>query len=119
MFLLYSLFTSVRVYKPATSKESNSVVYVLCLEYSGRNFMDPWHEVISKYFGPTLPAKAIFPRLNIPRNFLKQIYECAVNKFQTAVTETRIRACESGRTRDEDFKEETEIFDCKSVHGDI
>jgi hypothetical protein len=34
-----------------------------------------------------------------------------VKKLQTEVTETRIGVCEGGRTGDEDFREETEIFD--------
>jgi 2-C-methyl-D-erythritol 4-phosphate cytidylyltransferase len=42
-----------------------------------------------------------------------------VKKFQTEVTETKIEVCEGGRTRDEDFKEGIEIFDCKSLHGGI
>jgi hypothetical protein len=42
-----------------------------------------------------------------------------LKKYQAEVTETRIGVCEDGRTRDEDFREETEIFDCKSVHGGI
>lgn len=73
-----SSFTSVRVCKPAINKERNSIVYVSCLEFRGRDFMEPWLEVMRKYFGLILPTKAIFPRTNITRNFLKQLYECVI-----------------------------------------
>lgn len=51
MFLLCSSFTCVRVCKPATSKEGNSEVYVVCLEYKGRDFMEPWLEVLREHYG--------------------------------------------------------------------
>jgi cap2 methyltransferase len=105
MFLLCASFTSVRVFKPATSKEGNSEVYVVCLEYRGRDFMEPWLEVLRKHFGPTLPDKAMFPRASIPQDFLDQLYECTAmfKTFQTEVIETNIRLYRRGRRLGEDF----------------
>jgi hypothetical protein len=51
MFLLCCSFTNVWVCKPATSKEGNSEVYVVCLEYKGRDFMEPWLEVLREHYG--------------------------------------------------------------------
>jgi hypothetical protein len=51
MFLLCSSFTCVRVCKPATSKEGNSEVYVVCLEYKGRDFMEPWLKLLREHYG--------------------------------------------------------------------
>jgi 23S rRNA U2552 (ribose-2'-O)-methylase RlmE/FtsJ len=51
MFLLCSSFTSVAICKPATSKEGNSEVYVVCLEYRGRDFAEPWLEVLREHYG--------------------------------------------------------------------
>lgn len=39
------------MFKPATSKEGNSEVYVVCLEYRGKGVMDPWLGVLRKHFG--------------------------------------------------------------------
>ena len=35
VYLLYTLFQRVDVYKPATSKEANSEVYIICIGYKG------------------------------------------------------------------------------------
>ncbi|PNF27384.1 hypothetical protein B7P43_G17491 [Cryptotermes secundus] len=106
MFLLCSSFRSVQVCKPATSKEGNSEVYVVCLEYKGRDFMEPWLEVLREHYGPSIPDKAMFPQESIPQDFLDQLYECATmfKNLQTDVIETNIRAYQRGRTHTEDFK---------------
>ncbi|XP_069682603.1 cap-specific mRNA (nucleoside-2'-O-)-methyltransferase 2 isoform X3 [Periplaneta americana] len=77
MYLLCCAFTSVRVFKPATSKEGNSEVYVVCLEYKGKEYFEPWLIVIRQHFGPELPNRAMFPHESIPRDFMDQLYECA------------------------------------------
>jgi hypothetical protein len=69
MYLLCFSFTSVRVFKPATSIERDSEEYVVCLDYRGRYFMEPWLEVLREHYGPKLPHRAMFPRERIPRTF--------------------------------------------------
>jgi 23S rRNA methylase len=54
MYLLCCAFNRVHVFKPATSKEGNSEVYVVCLEYKGRGIMEPWLEVFRKHFGKNM-----------------------------------------------------------------
>ncbi|PSN54810.1 hypothetical protein C0J52_02913 [Blattella germanica] len=93
MFLLCCSFTGVHVCKPATSKEGNSEVYVVCLEYKGKTVMEPWLKVLRKHFGPELPKKAMFPYSSLPKDFMDQLFQCATifKKYQTDVIETNIR----------------------------
>lgn len=51
MYLLCCSFKSVTVNKPATSKEGNSEVYVICLEYRGAHEMSPWLSVLDAHYG--------------------------------------------------------------------
>ncbi|GFG29900.1 hypothetical protein Cfor_09920 [Coptotermes formosanus] len=106
MFLLCCAFNRVHVFKPATSKEGNSEVYVVCLEYRGRDVIEPWLEVLRKHFGPELPDKAVFPQASIPQDFLDQLYKCAslFKDLQTDVIETNIQMYERGRIHSQDYK---------------
>ncbi|XP_069682597.1 cap-specific mRNA (nucleoside-2'-O-)-methyltransferase 2 isoform X1 [Periplaneta americana] len=105
MYLLCCAFTSVRVFKPATSKEGNSEVYVVCLEYKGKEYFEPWLIVIRQHFGPELPNRAMFPHESIPRDFMDQLYECAsmFKNFQVNVIETNIRVYEGHKMRGEEL----------------
>jgi cap2 methyltransferase len=83
-----------------TSKEGNSEVYVVCLEYRGRDFAEPWLEVLRKHYDPNIQDKAMFPQESIPQNFLNQLYECTAmfKNFQTEVIETNIQVYKRERT---------------------
>ncbi|KAJ9593436.1 hypothetical protein L9F63_015022, partial [Diploptera punctata] len=102
IYFLCCAFTSVRVNKPATSKEGNSEVYVVCLEYRGIDVMEPWLSVLRKHF---VPVKAMFPHSDIPKDFLDQLYECATifKNYQTDVIETNIRVYEGFKRKGEDY----------------
>jgi cap2 methyltransferase len=106
MYLLCCAFTSVRVFKPVTSNEGDSEVYVVCLDYRGRDFMEPWLEVLRKHYGPNLLHRAMFPRESIPQDFLDQFYECTTtfHNTQTEAIETNMRLYERGTTPDDDLK---------------
>lgn len=106
MYMLCCAFNRVHVFKPATSKEGNSEVYVVCLEYKGRGVMEPWLEVLRKHYGPKLPDKGVFPQASIPQDFLEQLYTCAsiFKDFQTDVIETNIRVYKRARNSSEDYK---------------
>ncbi|XP_066999169.2 cap-specific mRNA (nucleoside-2'-O-)-methyltransferase 2 [Anabrus simplex] len=99
MYLLCCSFKAVRVFKPATSKEGNSEVYVVCLEYRGAEYVKKWLAVLRKHFGPQLPSEAMFPLECIPEDFLSQLYRCAsmFKKLQVNVIENNIRAFTKGR----------------------
>lgn len=47
MFMLCCAFDSVHIKKPATSKQGNSEVYVICCGYKGLKHVQPW---IQKFF---------------------------------------------------------------------
>jgi len=44
LYLLNLLFESVHMMKPATSKEGNSEIYVVCREFRGRKVAEPYLE---------------------------------------------------------------------------
>jgi cap2 methyltransferase len=106
MYLLCCSFTSVRVCKPASSNEGDSEVYVVCLDYRGRDFMEPWLQVLRKHYGPKLPLRAMFPRESIPQDFLDQLHECTTkfHSIQTKAIETNMRLYRRGTTPDDDLK---------------
>jgi hypothetical protein len=86
MFLLCCSFTSVRVFKPATSKEGNSEVYVVCLEYRGRDFMEPWLEVLRKHFGKKMCSHASGNfALNIPSLYQAMSWSEVKHKLRTEI----------------------------------
>ncbi|XP_033120882.1 cap-specific mRNA (nucleoside-2'-O-)-methyltransferase 2-like [Anneissia japonica] len=74
MFLLNCSFEEVHVFKPSTSKAGNSEVYVICLNYKGRNRLDQYFPVLLQAFGPTPADSPMFPSL--PPSFLSKLTEC-------------------------------------------
>lgn len=81
MYLLVCSFKSVNVFKPATSKEGNSEVYVICLDYVGTEEMKLWLRTLRTQYGPKGADKAMFPLSAIPTDFLEQLKTCA-KKFK-------------------------------------
>lgn len=51
VYLLVCCFETVNVHKPATSKEGNSEVYVVCLDYKGTEDMKPWLRKLRDEYG--------------------------------------------------------------------
>lgn len=77
LYLMYNAFTAVEVFKPATSKEGNSEVYVICLGYKGQELMSSWLHVLRKHYGTNITNKALFPKDHIPDTFINEVYDCA------------------------------------------
>jgi cap2 methyltransferase len=104
MYLLCCSFNAVWVCKPATSNEGDSEVYVVCLEYRGRDFMKPWLEVLREHYGPDLSHRAMFPRESFHQDFIKQFYECTTmfHNTQTMLIERNMQLYEIGTTPSED-----------------
>lgn len=94
LYLLNCVFKSVTVNKPATSKEGNSEVYVVCCGYVGSHTIQPWLEVLLKNYGPNASVNALFPLSSIPSTFLDQMYRCAdfFRRLQTDVIKENIRS---------------------------
>lgn len=95
MYLLCSIFQSVVVKKPATSKPGNSEVYVVCLGYVGRNSALPF---VRKFFASmalgTFDTMAIFPLSQIPGEFITELRRCSeyFSRLQIETIENNIDA---------------------------
>lgn len=94
MYLLNCVFRKVIVNKPVTSKEGNSEVYVVCLDYSGAHTIKPWLDVLLKNYGSKAPLNTLFPMDILPVSFVDQLYKCAdfFRKLQSNVIEENLRS---------------------------
>lgn len=92
MYLLVCSFKSVNVFKPATSKEGNSEVYVVCLDYVGTEEMKLWLRKLRTQYGSKRADKVMFPLSSIPQDFLDQLKLCAkqFKDYQIEVIERNI-----------------------------
>ncbi|CAH0405687.1 unnamed protein product [Chilo suppressalis] len=78
LYFINGLFTEVNIYKPVTSRQGNSEVYAVCLEYRGIEDLETYLPILKSAFGtPFYGNLALFPLDLIPDSFLKQIEECA------------------------------------------
>ncbi|XP_017296740.1 cap-specific mRNA (nucleoside-2'-O-)-methyltransferase 2 [Kryptolebias marmoratus] len=76
LYLLSCCFRSVSVFKPATSKAGNSEVYVVCLDYDGKDAVRPMLSKLIRSYGPQLADReALLPASLIPQSFLEQHLE--------------------------------------------
>ncbi|KAK3920253.1 Cap-specific mRNA (nucleoside-2'-O-)-methyltransferase 2 [Frankliniella fusca] len=102
LYLLNCMFKTVAVNKPATSKEGNSEVYVVCCEFKGIPEVQPWLDVLLKNYGSEAPEKALFSLKSIPSSFLDEVYNCAdfFRVLQTDVIEENIRSFQMPQRRD-------------------
>lgn len=73
LYLLNCCFGSVSVFKPATSKAGNSEVYVVCLNYDGKEAVRPLLSKLIRNYGPHLADReALFPISVVPESFQRQ-----------------------------------------------
>ncbi|XP_067446615.1 cap-specific mRNA (nucleoside-2'-O-)-methyltransferase 2 [Thunnus thynnus] len=88
LYLLNCCFRSVNVFKPATSKAGNSEVYVVCLNYDGKEAVRPLLSKLIRNYGPHLADReALFPDSLIPQSFVTQ-HEEVCSYFYTLQVET-------------------------------
>ncbi|XP_075226562.1 cap-specific mRNA (nucleoside-2'-O-)-methyltransferase 2-like isoform X2 [Lycorma delicatula] len=77
LYLLCKLFHQVKVFKPVTSKEGNSEVYVVCLRFRPpKDFQDVLNVLRSNY-GSDITNKAMFGLETISEEFLRELKKCA------------------------------------------
>lgn len=76
IYLLNCLFKNVDVFKPATSKEGNSEVYVVCQCYKPEDNTHNYLELIKNSDFNT-EEKMLFSQEMIPKSFIEQLKECA------------------------------------------
>ncbi|XP_041792698.1 cap-specific mRNA (nucleoside-2'-O-)-methyltransferase 2 [Chelmon rostratus] len=88
LYLLNCCFRSVSVFKPATSKAGNSEVYVVCLNYDGKEAVRPLLSKLIRNYRPHLADReALFPNSLVPESFQKQHEEVCLY-FHTLQVET-------------------------------
>ncbi|KYN06308.1 FtsJ methyltransferase domain-containing protein 1 [Cyphomyrmex costatus] len=93
MYLLSCAFQQVSVTKPATSKGGNSEMYIVCMNFKGRDYIAPYLCTLKYYYGKVPPVNAMFNLRDIPDGFLRRIEQCSkFFKFhQCRVIEDNIR----------------------------
>lgn len=77
MYLLSCLFQEIHVYKPGTSKQGNSEVYVVALGYIGRDACKEQLGKLMEVYGARVMLHTLYAREDIPEAFMKQIYTCS------------------------------------------
>ncbi|KAM9410498.1 cap-specific mRNA (nucleoside-2'-O-)-methyltransferase 2 [Pholidichthys leucotaenia] len=88
LFLLNCCFGSVSVFKPATSKAGNSEVYVVCVDYNGKEAAKPLLSKLIRNYGPHMAdQEVLFPSSLIPESFMKQ-HEEVCSYFHALQVET-------------------------------
>lgn len=78
LYLINHLFGEVNIYKPVTSRQGNSEVYAVCLNYKGIANLEMYLPMLKSAYGTEIYSSyTLFPLEAIPESFLKQIEECA------------------------------------------
>lgn len=113
LYLLNCCFRSVSIFKPATSKAGNSEVYVVCLNYDGKEAVRPLLSKLIRNYGPQLADReALLPGSLIPESFLKQ-HEEVCSYFYALQVETITENLRLfGRTTAEQRRRLEHIRDC-------
>lgn len=95
MYLLSYAFHKVTITKPATSKEGNSEIYVVCIDFKGKDHIAPYLNILRKYYEIS-PVKTMFKRKDIPNNFMQKIIECSelFKSYQCKAIEDNINTFE-------------------------
>jgi len=77
LYLLVSVFNEVDVFKPATSKEGNSEVYIVCRDLQPSNWLE---SVLAQLSGPhygKFPVNnSLFGRAELPDSFMAEVMKC-------------------------------------------
>ncbi|KAK0096668.1 hypothetical protein PV326_004747 [Microctonus aethiopoides] len=98
MYLLSCCFNEISIRKPATSKEGNSEIYVICLDFKGSDYISPYLNIFRKHY-EKYTDRTMFRKNDIPDSFIEQIiksgelfksHQCDVilNNIRTFNTET-------------------------------
>jgi len=76
LYLLNLAFGKLDVFKPATSKEGNSEVYVICRGFTPSSWLTDFLDKMMEYFGDFPTSKSLFPEDAIPEKFLDHVRKC-------------------------------------------
>lgn len=114
MYLLCCLFHEVHVYKPGTSKQGNSEVYVVALDYIGRSACKEQLHKLMEVYGAKAMLHTLYAREDIPEAFMKQIYRCS-ELFKQQQENSIIRNLSLFPTMHEKEKQYNELLKVKAV----
>ena len=73
LYLLNCSFESVDIFKPATSKEGNSEVYVVCKNLLKSDWLDSVLDRLSECYGNFPVEQSLFSQDDIPESFLAEV----------------------------------------------
>lgn len=112
MYLLSCAFHQVSVTKPASSKGGNSEMYVVCMNFKGRDYIASYLPILRHYYGNIPPANAMFSLRDIPDRFLRRLEQCSkFFKFhQCQVITDNIRTFRRRQNFSKDFSLVTSIL---------
>ena len=98
LYLLANLFDTLDVYKPATSKEGNSEVYVVGLGYHKSRLTDPLKASLLQAASQGPAAQNGFYFHQFDEEFEREVYECAkfFKDLQSNVIQRNLRTYNLG-----------------------
>lgn len=110
LYLLSICFHQIEVFKPATSKEGNSEVYVVCCNFEKTSWLEKFLAEKQSIFGQFPDDKSMFSRAQIPDDFLESVKKCSdlYLQIQENVIENNLHYFEDPLD-DRDFKDLAEI----------
>ena len=76
LYLLNCSFESVDIFKPATSKEGNSEVYVICKNLKQSKWLTSILEQLTQFYGDFPVDNSLFSQDEIPESFLNELRKC-------------------------------------------
>lgn len=93
IYLLSCAFQKVIATKPATSRAGNSEMYVVCVNFKGKDYIAPYLEILRCHYN-AYPTQAMFRCQDIPDYFIQKIENCCkfFNHHQCNVIEDNINA---------------------------
>ena len=98
LYLLSHMFREIHVFKPGTSKEGNSEVYVICKDFSSHAFTNEMSQVLRTNH-ENMTGKTLFSKTDIDSKFMEEIRRCATffKGMQTNVIMRNIKTFQKNR----------------------
>ncbi|KAJ8681037.1 hypothetical protein QAD02_016824 [Eretmocerus hayati] len=93
IYFLSCTFQRIHFYKPVTSKEGNSEMYVVCLGFKGPENISAYLPILRRFYEDN-GSGTMFQRNHIPQNFIEQMISCAklFKNYQAEVIKGNIAA---------------------------
>ncbi|KAK4327078.1 hypothetical protein Pmani_002452 [Petrolisthes manimaculis] len=107
MYFLCCVFREVHVFKPGTSKQGNSEVYVICLAFKGKESCSEHLAKLLEVYGSETQLNVMFAEENLPKEFLQQMRECSAKfmSYQVKAIMRNLSLFEKMPDRDKQYNE--------------